>query len=109
MKKICLLTITSFCTALAFSQSAVQTVPGQPKPGRAVVAKTTTSTPVVSTSRGTQRATSATTITTKGSVAVKPTTVGIDAYQNATSLPQAQKAADATKAATIKATTTVKH
>ena len=33
MKKICLLAIASFCSALAFSQNAVssQTTPGQPK------------------------------------------------------------------------------
>lgn len=37
MKKICLLSIASFFSVIAFCQNAatVQTVPGQPKPGRA--------------------------------------------------------------------------
>jgi len=47
MKKICLLAIGSFFSALAFSQNAVQTVPGQPKPGRSntTQAAATTATP----------------------------------------------------------------
>jgi len=42
MKKICLLAIGSFFSALAFSQNAVQTVPGQPKIVRNAAARGTT-------------------------------------------------------------------
>lgn len=42
MKKISLLAIASFFSALAFSQSvATPTVPGQPKPGRSTTKATT--------------------------------------------------------------------
>ena len=51
MKKICLLAIGSFFSALAFSQNAVQTVPGQPKAGRSntTQAAATTATPATTT------------------------------------------------------------
>lgn len=54
MKKICLLAIGSFFSALAFSQNAVQTVPGQPKPGRSTTpqAATASTTPVVANANG---------------------------------------------------------
>ena len=44
MKKICLLAIGSFLSALAFSQNVAttQTVPGQPKQGHGIAAQTAT-------------------------------------------------------------------
>ena len=103
MKKICLLTITSFCAVLAFSQSAVQTVPGQPKPGRAVAAKTATSATTLTTVDGAQKTTPV--IITKGSAVIPvASTIPLDASQNSMSLPQAQKAAEATKTPYIKPT-----
>jgi len=93
MKKICLLAIGSFFTVLAFSQNAVQTVPGQPKPGRGTTTQVaqpaqTAQTPSLTTASGTG----------KNGKAVQPATSNLPAYKRTAKTTEIKANSKAVKA-----------